>query len=293
MPGLGSGSDRWARVNAENRVGAAIGPYRLESVLGRGGMSTVYATQAADGRKAALKLIKEEYARDEILRRRVLREIRIAQTIVDRHVVPVLDSGEHAGQPYLVTPFVEGGSLADRLRCDGTLELGAVLRLCFDLAEGLHALWEAGLVHRDIKPGNILLDHEGVACITDFGLAKDSQGTRLTMPGRALGSMDYMAPEQIRGEDVTPATDIYALGCVIFECLEGHPPFADRPGMRVLWAHLQDAPPDLRREGLPPALGPAVKAALRKDPAQRPQTSRAYAHSLREAVGGPGSHPGL
>jgi serine/threonine-protein kinase len=145
------------------------------------------------------------------------------------------------------------------------------------------------MVHRDIKPGNILLDHAGSAYITDFGLAKDSQGTVLTLPGQALGSMDYMAPEQIRGEQVTAATDIYALGCVMFECIEGRPPFADRQGMRVLWAHLQDEPPDpsAGRNDLPPGFGETLKLALRKDPAQRPDSGIEYTRSLSLVAGIP------
>jgi serine/threonine-protein kinase len=272
---------------AEARLGSKVGPYRLESVLGVGGMSTVYATTHPDGRRLALKLIKEEFAWDEIFRRRVTREARIAQTIVNPHVVPVLDTGEHDGLPYLVTPFIEGGSLADKLKRDGPLDLAALVRICSHLADGLQALWAAGMVHRDIKPGNILLDPKGVAYITDFGVAKDSHGTRLTMPGKALGSMDYMAPEQIRGEQVTQATDIYALGCVMFECLEGHPPFAHHGGTRVLWAHLQEEPPDPRRDDVPAGFGHVLKVALRKHPSERPQTSLEYARSLFKAAGIP------
>jgi serine/threonine protein kinase len=272
---------------AAARLGSEIGPYRLEAVLGVGGMSTVYGTRDRDGRPLALKLIKEEFAWDEIFRRRFAREVRIAQTIVNPHVVPVLDAGERDGLLYLVTPFIEGGSLADKLKREGPLDLGVVVGICFDLADGLQAMWGAGLVHRDIKPGNILLDLKGVAYITDFGLAKDSRGTRLTMPGKAMGSMDYMAPEQIRGEEITPATDIYALGCVIFECLEGHPPFAHHQGMQALWAHIQEEPPDPARDDLPPELGSALKVALRKEPSERPHSSAEYARSLFIAAGVP------
>jgi serine/threonine protein kinase len=273
------------RSTAEARLGTKIGPYLLESVLGSGGMSTVYRTRDHEGRGRALKLIKEDLALDQVLRRRVTREIRIAQTIVNPHVLPVLDTGEHDGLPYLVTPFIEGGSLQDKLDRDGPLGLAAMLRICADMADGLQALWTAGMVHRDIKPGNVLLDRRGVAYITDFGLAKDSHGTRLTVVGAALGSLDYMAPEQIRGEEVTPATDIYALGCVMFECLEGHPPFADRVGMDVIAAHLQEEPPHPRRDDVPPGLGQAVMVALRKEPSERPRTSIEYARSLYSAVG--------
>jgi serine/threonine-protein kinase len=145
------------------------------------------------------------------------------------------------------------------------------------------------MVHRDVKPANILLDLGGKAYLTDFGLAKDSQGTVLTMPGQALGSMDYMAPEQVRGEPVTGASDIYALGCVVFECLSGRPPFADRQGMRVLWAHLQDEPPDpcAGRTDIPSGFTQILMAALRKDPRERPASSVEYVRSLALAAGVP------
>jgi serine/threonine protein kinase len=265
-----------------------VGPYRLESVIGVGGMSAVYGTRDPDGGRLALKLIKEDFAWDETFRRRFRREVRIAQTIVNPHVVPVLDAGEDNGLPYLVAPFIDGGSLSDRLRRDGPMAVDAVVRICADVADGLEALWAAGMVHRDIKPANLLLDRDGVAHITDFGLAKDSQGTRLTQPGSRMGSMDYMAPEQIRGEEVTTATDMYALGCVMFECLAGRPPFAHREGMQVLFGHLQEEPPDLGRDDVPPEVGEALREALRKHPAQRPQSSLEYARSLSLAAGVPG-----
>jgi serine/threonine-protein kinase len=155
------------------------------------------------------------------------------------------------------------------------------------VASGLDAVHAAGLIHRDVKPGNILLDDDGVAYITDFGLAKDSQGTVLTRPGQALGSLDYMAPEQIRSETVSGAADVYALGCVMCECISGAPPFADRQGMRVLWAHLQDEAPDptANRSGLPAELGQTVKMALEKEPEKRPPTATAYARMVQIASG--------
>jgi serine/threonine-protein kinase len=142
------------------------------------------------------------------------------------------------------------------------------------------------MVHRDVKPANILLDRQSNAHLTDFGFAKVSEASLLTLPGQALGSMDYMAPEQIRGETVTAATDVYALGCVIFQCIEGRPPFSDRVGVRVLYAHLTDDPPELSDRGdLPPGFAEAVMAALRKDPADRPQGATEYAHMLSQAAG--------
>jgi serine/threonine-protein kinase len=253
-------------------------------------MGMVFKATAPDGTSVALKLVKEDYARDDTFRSRFRREARIAQTVHNPHVVPVLETGEHDGLPFITERFIEGGSLEQKLKREGRLDLPTAVRICAQVGDGLGALWEAGMVHRDVKPGNILLDHAGQAYLTDFGLAKDSQGTMLTLPGQALGSMDYMAPEQIRGEQVGAATDIYALGCVMYECLEGRPPFADRQGMRVLWAHLQDEPADPcagRDDDIPAGFTDALKSALHKDPAQRPQSGAEYARSLSQAAGIP------
>jgi serine/threonine-protein kinase len=204
-------------------------------------------------------------------------------------VVPVRDTGEQGGLPYLAAQFIDGVALDRKLELEGRLDLAATVRICSQVANGLHALWEAGMVHRDVKPANILLDRTGKAYITDFGLAKLSDGTVLTRPGQPLGSIDYMPPEQIRGEPVTGAADTYSLGCVVFECIDGQPPFADRQGMRVLWAHLQDEPPDpsVKRGDLPVEFVRALKAALQKNPAERPSTSIDFARSLSRAAGIP------
>ena len=229
----------------DERVGTRIGEYRIESLVGVGGMRQVYRATAGDGSLVALKLVKRDFARDETFRRRFRREARIAQTVHHPHVVPVRDTGEYDGLPYLVAQFIEGTTLEQKLEQEGRLDVPTTVRICAQVAAGLQALWAAGMVHRDVKPGNILLDLAGRAYITDFGLVRDSQGSVLTRPGQALGSLDYMPPEQIRGEPVTGAADTYSLGCVVFECLYGRPPFAHHEGMRVLWAHLQDEPPDL------------------------------------------------
>jgi serine/threonine-protein kinase len=271
----------------DEMVGARIGGYEIDSLLGVGGMGKVYRATAPDGGDVALKVVKPDYARDETFMRRFKREARIAQTVNNPHVVPVLDSGVENGVPYLTEQFIEGGSLADKLKAERCLDVPTTVKMCGEVADGLDALADAGIIHRDVKPGNILLDEQGTAYLTDFGLAKDSKGSLLTLPGQALGSLDYMAPEQIRGEPVAPTADVYALGCVVFECLRGRPPFADRQGIRVLWAHLQEEPPDPCRDDVSPELTEAVKSALRKDPAERPSSSAEYARALSQAAGLP------
>ena len=271
----------------DNRVGEKVGPYTIESTLGVGGMGYVYLATGPDGEKVALKLVKADLARDDVFRRRFEREARIAQQISHPNVVPVSDRGEHDGVPYLAQRYIAGGNLADLVEKEGQLELGVICAAAEQVAAGLDALHAEGLFHRDIKPANILLDEAGTAYITDFGLAKDTQGSLLTKPGQALGSLDYMAPEQIRSEEITPAADVYGLGCVIYECLCGAPPFADRQGMRVLWAHLQDPPanPSDRRSDLPGEVSASVLKALEKDPAARPQSASEFARDLRAASG--------
>jgi serine/threonine protein kinase len=270
-------------------IGASVGGYRIESVLGVGGMGRVYRAVGRDGEEVALKLVRPDLAQDSVFRRRFEREARIARQVSNPHVVPVLDTGEHEGVPFLSQRFIEGGSLEERLEREGRLEIPVALEICSQVAEGLDALCAGGMVHRDVKPANVLLDLRGVAYITDFGLAKDSQATNLTRPGQALGSLDYMSPEQIRGEEVGAPTDVYALGCVVFRCLSGSTPFAGRQGMRLLWAQLQDEPSDPCAElaGAPLALGEAVLRALEKDPADRPSGAGEYARLLYEAAGLP------
>ena len=187
--------------------------------------------------------------------------------------------------------LIDGGTLEDRLKAQGVLDLTTAVQVCSQVGSGLDALYAAGLVHRDIKPANVLLDRRGDAYITDFGLAKDTRGTVLTRVGVIPGTCDYMAPEQIRADTLTAATDVYALGCVVFECLAGSPPFADRHGWQViLAAHLQDDPPDpcarRCRTDIPSEVGAVVRAALEKNPRNRPATATEFARRLRSASGG-------
>jgi serine/threonine-protein kinase len=277
---------RMPDIALEPRPGDSVGPYRITRVIGRGRMGIVFEA-AADGEEpVAVKVVTTELTQDEVFLRRFRREVAAAQKIQHANVVPVLAHGDEGGLPYLVQRLIPGGSLADRIEAEGMLGLKTTVDLLNGAAAGIDALHAGGLVHRDIKPGNILLDGD-TAYVSDFGLAKDSQASNLTRPGQALGSLDYMAPEQIRGEEVSPATDIYALGCVVIECLTGKPPFGGRPSMRVLFAHLQDPPPDLHelRPDLSPDVSRAVARAMEKEAVERPASAVGYVASIARAAG--------
>src|SRR5215218_2316572 len=257
-------------------------------------MARVYKAAGPDG-EVALKLVRGDLAVEEMFIRRFSREVRTAERVDHPHVLPVLDSGVHDGIPYMAQPLIAGGSLQERLEREAVLELEAAVTLCLEVAKGIGALHAHGLVHRDLKPANILLDEDGRSFVADFGLTKDPGASLITEPGQAVGSLDYMAPEQIRGEEVGPATDVYALGCVMFACLGGRPPFGDREGtMKILWAHLQDEPGDpcADRADAPKDLCWAVLRALEKDPERRPATATAYARMVQAAAGVPPLSPG-
>jgi serine/threonine-protein kinase len=250
-------------------------------------MGRVYQAGSAEGGAVAVKLINPSLLDVDVFRRRFAHEGLATTRVSHPHVVAVIATGEHEGVPFMVQEFVQGGSLADRIAASGPLELGAAVRLCNEVAQGLDALHQARLVHRDLKPANILLDRDGSANITDFGLAKHHDASVLTKPGQAIGSLAYMAPEQIRGEAVSATTDVYALGCVMFECLSGAAPFAGSQGMRVMWAHLHDDPGDpcADRGDVPSELGWAVTRALEKEPEKRPPSAIAYARMVQMAAG--------
>jgi len=272
---------------SELSPGEPVGDYRLEALIGTGATAHVYRAAAADGTVVALKLLLPDIAYDPAFRPRFELEVSVAQRVRHPNVVRVLDSGEHTGLPWLTEELITGGSLLGRLRESGRLPVPEALQLIDEVAAGLDAVHAAGLIHRDLKPGNILLHDDGSAAVTDFGLARDTESDRrLTRPGQTLGSMAYMSPEQIESGEVGPYTDVYALGCVTYECLVGTTPFANRPGMAMLLAHLDADPvnPCDCVGDLPRPLGDAVLAALAKDPAARPASASEYAERLRAAA---------
>ena len=248
----------------------------------------MYAAEDVDtGDTVALKLLLPELLKEKEPVVRFRREAQAGILLDHPHLVKVLDLGQfEGGALFLAMELIPGGSLADRVEKSGPLPLEETVRLLAGAAAGIDALHGAGLVHRDIKGANILLEGQ-TPYVSDFGLAKDSQASNLTRPGQALGSLDYMSPEQIRGEDVSPATDIYALGCVMFEVLTGTPPYGGRPSMRVLFAHLQEPPPDVSeaRNDISAATAKAINRALEKEPEDRPASASGYIQSIARAAG--------
>jgi serine/threonine protein kinase len=268
-------------------VGQRLGPYRIEARLGQGGMGMVFrALHDGDGRTVALKVLRDELGADDTFRRRLAHEARAAAEVDHPNLAPVLEAGEADGRVYLAIRYVDGRSLAGRLRADGPLPLAGLVRLAAEVGAGLGALHERGIVHRDVKPANILLGSDGMAVLGDFGLAKGRAYTVLTRPGQVLGTLDYLAPELIRGEPAGPMSDLYALGCVLFECVAGAPPFAGRGILRIGMAHLEEEPgdPAAGRPDIPPAVSWTVRQALAKDPARRPTNAGALARMLRLAA---------
>jgi serine/threonine-protein kinase len=266
--------------------GDSLGGYRLEERLGEGGMGVVFrAVRESDGEVVAMKVLRPELAEDEVYVQRFEREGRSASGVDHPHLVSVLDSGEDDGGRYLVTRYVEGASLEDVLG-HGVLTAGGVVRLASGIGSALDALHRIGLVHRDVKPSNIMVDTNGRSLLTDFGVARGEGDTALTAAGRVVGTVDYIAPEIVRGEPATAASDVYSLGCVVYECLAGAPPFAELSFNETCLAHLETEPADLRdrRTDVPEPLLWAAMRALAKDPAARPGTGAAYARLLRAGL---------
>jgi serine/threonine protein kinase len=265
--------------------GGTVGPYRLEERIGEGSGGVVFRARPSAGAAVALKVLRPDRADDDALHARFRREAALARGIDSRHVVPVLEIGEAEGLTYLAMPLYAGGSLALLLRSSGRLELGETVTLAAELGRGLDLLHRRGILHRDVKPSNVLLAEDGAAALADFGLARTGESTRLTEEGQVVGTAHYLAPEVIEGRDATRASDVYALGCVLHECLTGSPPFAGRALAEIAFAHLVEPPPDAHelRPELPRDVGSALASALAKDPAERPPTGTALARLLQVA----------
>ncbi len=250
--------------------------YRIERRLGRGGMGILYlALEPGLERRVALKLIAPEAAVEEVFTRRFAEESRIAASIEHPNVVPIYAAGEEEGVPYIAMRYVAGADLARRLVREGRLSPPAAVELIAQIGSGLDAIHAAGLVHRDVKPANVLLSGgEGAehAYITDFGVARNvSTESGLTQTGRFVGTLDYVAPEQISGDAVDARVDVYALGCLLFKLLTGEVPFPREGEAARLYAHLNDPPPapSLYVPEVSMALDDVVIRAMSKSPDDR------------------------
>ncbi len=276
------------------RIGSELAGYRIEAPIGRGGMGVVYrAEQLRLGRKVALKLLAPEMAENEGFRARFEHESRLAALLDHPNIVPLFEAGEADGLLFISMRYVEGTDLRDLLSREGRLDPERALAIAAQVASALDAAHGRGLVHRDVKPGNILIASDSAAdrpehCyLTDFGLTKDtSSPVELTATGTFVGTIDYIAPEQIEGASPAGLGDQYALGCVLFECLTGQLPFAREDELGVMWAHLQDQPPVVTavRPDLPPAIDAVITRALAKDPEQRYATCTAMVAAARAAL---------
>jgi ABC-type branched-subunit amino acid transport system substrate-binding protein len=246
--------------------GSTFAGYRVEALVGRGGMGVVYrATDLSLERPVALKMIAPELAEDDRFRERFLREPRLAASLDHPNVIPIYEAGEHEGHLYLAMRFVEGSDLKSLLAREGKLPPERALAILGQVAGALDAAHRRALVHRDVKPANVLLDEDGHVYLTDFGITKQLGGAS-TDTGRVVGTLDYLAPEQIRGDPVDGRTDSYALGCVLYECLAGAPPFRRETEAETLWAHMQEDPAPLPDH---PALGPVMRKAVARDREKR------------------------
>ena len=266
----------WTEGTTRDASGLAAGSefagFKIERTLGHGGMGIVYlARQVRLDRLVALKVIRPELAQDGHFRARFQSESRTAASIENPRVVTVFGAGEREGLLYVAMQYVPGRDLGRLISDRGPRRADDAARLIAQVADGLDAVHAAGLVHRDVKPANVLVGEpetfgdEPTAFLTDFGLAKIAASTSgLTATGEVIGTIDYMAPEQIEARRVDARTDVYALGCVLFHAVTGQVPFPERESSSKMWAHLNEPPP-----GAGPELDPVIRRAMAKDPGDR------------------------
>jgi serine/threonine protein kinase len=251
-------------------AGAAFGDYRIERTLGHGGMGIVYlATERQLDRLVALKVIRAELAGDKDFRARFRSEQLTAASVEHPRVVTVFGAGEHEGLLYVAMRYVPGRDLGRLVATEGPLSPEDAAALISQVADGLDAVHAAGLVHRDVKPHNVIVGDQDDAYLADFGLAKAvASTTGLTSTGQVIGTVDYMAPEQIEARRVDARTDVYALGGVLFHAITGRVPFAERESSAKMWAHVHEEPPSAGGERTS-VLDPVIRRAMAKDPADR------------------------
>lgn len=273
----------------DTRVGTELGGYRIERVIGRGGMSSVYlAHHVRLERRVALKLLAPELADSERFRDRFLRESRLAASIDHLNIVPIYDADEADGTLFIAMRYVDGSDLKQVIRSEGQLDADRTAAIIGQVASALDAAHTLGLVHRDVKPSNVLLTPEDHVYVSDFGLTKRALSVSgLTATGQLVGTIDYVAPEHIKGDAVDRRADVYSLGCMVYECLSGHPPYPRDLEVGVLWAHVEEPPPKVtdERPELLPEVDDVIASAMAKDPNERTPAAGEVATGLRSALG--------
>ena len=273
-------------VTLDQRIGTVLGGYRIIEPLGSGGTSVVYrAEHVRLGRPAALKLLAPGLGEADFSER-FLRESQLAASLDHPSIVPIYDAGEEDGLLYIAMACVEGSDLKTLLGREGRLPTRRALRIIGQIGAALEAAHTRGLVHRDVKPANILVAADDRAYLSDFGVVKELASNGSTRTGSFIGTIDYCAPEQIEGGDVDARTDVYALACVLYECLAGTPPFHRPSEVAVLNAHLHAPPPKLTRAApdAPPALEHVISKALSKSPLDRYASTGEFLNAARAAA---------
>ena len=274
-------------------IGEVVGGrYELQELVGSGGMSSVYrALDRLLERNVALKILHPHFVDDEEYVERFRREARAVAQLSHPNIVTVIDRGEADGQQYIVFEYIDGASLKQLIDRTGPLPTRRAIELTLQVADALCFAHQAGLVHRDIKPQNVLVTDDGEAKVTDFGIARSLDVEHgVTQTGTVLGTSNYLSPEQARGQTVTPSTDVYSLGVVVYELLTGEVPFPGDNFVAVAMKHINEPPPSLleRRPDVPLRLVDAVERALAKDPAERFPSMEAFATELRACLAGLG-----
>jgi YVTN family beta-propeller protein len=278
-------------AGSELAPGTIVAGYEVEALIGRGGMGAVYrAREEGLGRKVALKVIAPELAQDERFRERFLRESRIAASLDHPHVIPIYQAGEEQGLLFLAMRYVEGYDLAGLLAREGALEPRRCLELLAQVAEALDAAHAQGLIHRDVKPSNVLIAEAAGrehCYLGDFGLTKRTGSlSGVSVAGDIVGTLEYVAPEQITGEPLDERSDVYSLGCVLYESLTGQAPFPRATDVALLWAHVHEepTPPSQVRPELPRELDTVSARALAKEPGRRYRSAGELVSATRSAL---------